>query len=117
MISQILGGHSLEAREHVLCVYGDNFIQSVKYKLTFLPLNEFCMDHVIKLKEIEPDIINKKNEMSSFQREYMDLKKRCLLFKLMLKNSFFNQFCAHKLIVDQIWVYKNLFLAQFYSGN
>uniref|UniRef100_A0A914EH59 J domain-containing protein n=1 Tax=Acrobeloides nanus TaxID=290746 RepID=A0A914EH59_9BILA len=81
------GGHSLEAREHVLCVYGDNFIQSVKYKLTFLPLNEFCMDHVIKLKEIEPDIINKKNEMASFQREYMDLKKRWEAAKQRLKEE------------------------------
>lgn len=71
-----VGGSTLEAREHILCVYGDNFIQSVKYKLVFLPLHEYCQPYVQKLNELEPTLTNRKNEMADFQKEYMDLKKK-----------------------------------------
>lgn len=77
----------MEPREHVLCVYGDNFIQSVKYKLTFLPLNDFCTAHVKKIVEVEPELNEKKTEMATFQREYMDLKKRWEAAKQRLKEE------------------------------
>lgn len=70
------GAHTLEAREHFLCVYGDNFIQSVKYKITLLPLSEFCQEAVDKITTVEPVLSEKRNEMSTFQKEYMDLKRR-----------------------------------------
>jgi hypothetical protein len=59
-----------------LCVYGDNFFQSVKYKLTFLPLNEHCSPAVDSISTIEPALSEKKTQMAEFQKEYMDLKKR-----------------------------------------
>lgn len=68
----------METREHILCVYGDNFFNSVKYKITFLPLNdnESCQNNVRVITDVEPKLVTKKSEMSIFQEEYMSLKKR-----------------------------------------
>lgn len=70
--------HTLECREHIVCVYGDNFFQSVKYKIVFLPLNgeEECTQTVELIKQVEPILTEKKKEMSKFQEEYMDLKRK-----------------------------------------
>jgi len=68
--------HTLEQRDHTLCVYGDNFFQTVRYKITFLPLNAYTRSTIEKIKAIEPILVDKKKEMQEFQKEYMDLKKR-----------------------------------------
>lgn len=75
---ETIAAHTLEKREHILCVYGDNFFNSIKYKITFYPLtsSENLQKNIKLITEIEPKLINKKTEMSTFQVEYMDLKKR-----------------------------------------
>lgn len=50
----------------------------MKYKISFLPVNALAQSAIEKIKEVEPVLINKKNEMQEFQKEYMDLKKRFL---------------------------------------
>lgn len=70
------GGHTLECRDHILCVYGDNFFQSVKYKLLFLPLTGKCDGVVSELTSIEPALSQKRLEMATFQKEYMEIKKK-----------------------------------------
>jgi len=81
------GAHTLEKGEHVLCVYGDNFFQSVKYKIAFLPLNSSNYSAVEKIRAIEPVLTSKKREMQEFQKEYMDLKKRWEAAKERLKKE------------------------------
>ncbi|CAD5221460.1 unnamed protein product [Bursaphelenchus xylophilus] len=70
------GCNSLEVRDHFLCVYGDNFFQSVKYKLQFLPLNDKCREAINEISQLEPSLTQKRTEMSIFQKEYMDIKKK-----------------------------------------
>ncbi|VDK69686.1 unnamed protein product [Anisakis simplex] len=36
---ETVGSHTLEERDHYLCVYGDNWIKDVRYQLKFVPLN------------------------------------------------------------------------------
>lgn len=72
----------MEAGEHILCVYGDNFIQSAKYKLVFLPLNDYCDSLRNKITTLEPILTEKKIVMAEFQKEYMDLEKRLVFFSL-----------------------------------
>jgi hypothetical protein len=96
------GGHTLESREHILCVYGifiqflcsttihyinlgDNFFQSVKYKISFLPLNSYTQPAIEKIRAVEPVLITKKKEMQEFQREYMDLKRKYSSISLFVK--------------------------------
>lgn len=66
----------MEIGEHILCIYGDNFIQSAKYKLVFLPLNEYCEPIRNKITTLEPILTSKKSEMVEFQKVYMDLEKK-----------------------------------------
>lgn len=70
------GAHSLEQYDHVLCVYGDNFFSNVKYKLIFLPLNKQCSEVIEMLKTAGPELVDKKRDMATFQKEYMDIKKK-----------------------------------------
>lgn len=37
---EIVRAHTLERRDHFLCVYGDNWIKDVRYQLKFVPLND-----------------------------------------------------------------------------
>ena len=71
-----LGGHTLEPYDHILCVYGDNFFNAVKYKLIFLPLDENCQQVIESLRSLGPALSDKKREMTTFQREYMEAKKK-----------------------------------------
>jgi hypothetical protein len=41
-----------------------------------LPLNEECSDQIEKLKQLGPELVDKKREMATFQKEYMDVKKK-----------------------------------------
>nr|CAD2170763.1 unnamed protein product [Meloidogyne enterolobii] len=74
---------------YILCVYGDNFLSQVKYKITFLPLptNEQANLAIETIRQIEPVLQNKKQEMQQFQREYMDLKTRWEAAKAKLKKE------------------------------
>uniref|UniRef100_A0AC35TS64 J domain-containing protein n=1 Tax=Rhabditophanes sp. KR3021 TaxID=114890 RepID=A0AC35TS64_9BILA len=71
--------------DHVICVYGDNWIQKVTYKVSFLPLNEGCKASVDEITGIESLLSSKKQEMSKFQNEYVDLKKKWEAAKAKLK--------------------------------
>ncbi|KAH7724462.1 DnaJ domain-containing protein [Aphelenchoides avenae] len=66
---------------------GKGSIHSVKYKITMLPLSEFCHEAVEKITTVEPTLTEKRNEMSTFQREYMDLKRRYEAAKERLKKE------------------------------
>lgn len=37
---ETVGAQQLDARDHFLCVYGDNWIKDVRFQLRFLPLND-----------------------------------------------------------------------------
>ncbi|KJH48665.1 hypothetical protein DICVIV_05224 [Dictyocaulus viviparus] len=68
--------HLLDTRTHILCVYGDNWLNTVKYTITFLPISS---DSVIPLEEItkvEKILLAKKAEMAKFQKEYAEAKKK-----------------------------------------
>lgn len=77
----------LQPGQHILAVYGDNFLQMVKYKISFLPLSNASLEAVEKIKEIEPNLVTKKQEMAEFQKEYMDLKKKWEAAKERLKKE------------------------------
>lgn len=76
--TEIISPQTLEACEHILCVYGDNFFNSMKYKISFYPLtsNESLQNNLKIINEIEPKLLTKKSEISTFRVEYVDLKKR-----------------------------------------
>ncbi|KAI6212854.1 hypothetical protein M3Y94_00078300 [Aphelenchoides besseyi] len=66
----------LEPRDHVLCVYGDNYCQSVTYNLIFLPFNENCSELMETLNTLGPELTEKKNQIAAFRDEYMEIKKK-----------------------------------------
>ncbi|KAF7634878.1 J domain-containing protein [Meloidogyne graminicola] len=74
---------------YLLCVYGDNFLSQVKYKITFLPIpaNQEANLEIENIKQIEPVLLNKKQEMQKFQREYMELKTKWEAAKAKLKKE------------------------------
>ncbi|KAI6176696.1 DnaJ domain protein [Aphelenchoides bicaudatus] len=100
------GGHSLEPHDHYLCVYGDNFFQSVKFKLIFLPLNEQCSEVISSLKVLGPELTDKKRDMGTFQKEYMDVKKKYEENKKRLKDEdelIQKKLAEHEGLYDQLF--------------
>ncbi|VDM16440.1 unnamed protein product [Wuchereria bancrofti] len=75
---EVVGAHTLEQRDHFLCVYGDNWIKDVRYQLKFVPLNDspISMECVRDLTTTEEALIKKKSEMSKFQVEYTEAIKK-----------------------------------------
>uniref|UniRef100_A0A914XR76 J domain-containing protein n=1 Tax=Plectus sambesii TaxID=2011161 RepID=A0A914XR76_9BILA len=69
------GATKLEPREHLICVYGDNWIKDVKYQLRFFPA-AVGVDPIKTIIEHEKLLLAKKAEMSKFQEEYVEAKKR-----------------------------------------
>ncbi|VDL82977.1 unnamed protein product [Nippostrongylus brasiliensis] len=68
--------HLLDTRKHILCVYGDNWLNSVKYSITFLPLSSDSSSSLQEITEVEKVLLAKKTEMAKFQSEYADAKKK-----------------------------------------
>ncbi|EYB84276.1 hypothetical protein Y032_0320g2399 [Ancylostoma ceylanicum] len=68
--------HLLDSRKHILCVYGDNWLNSVKYSITFLPISNDSAVHLKEITEVEKDLLAKKTEMAKFQTEYAEAKKK-----------------------------------------
>uniref|UniRef100_A0A0R3RXZ4 J domain-containing protein n=1 Tax=Elaeophora elaphi TaxID=1147741 RepID=A0A0R3RXZ4_9BILA len=75
---EVVGAHTLERRDHFLCVYGDNWIKDVRYQLKFVPLNDspVSLECVRDLTTTEETLIKKKSEMSKFQVEYTETMKK-----------------------------------------
>jgi len=69
------GATKLEPREHLICVYGDNWIKDVKYQLRFLPVAPNA-EPVKIITESEKVLLAKKTEMAKFQEEYVEAKKK-----------------------------------------
>lgn len=88
----------LDSRKHILCVYGDNWINSVKlvfllsfllisfhfssfipffrYAISFLPIDDRSMEDFTNIQELEKELSSKKSEMTRFQIEYTNAKKK-----------------------------------------
>ena len=64
----------LEAGEHLLAVYGDNWFNDVKYNLRLLPAANPC-PAIQTITSTEVKLLAKKTEMSKFQEEFMAAKK------------------------------------------
>ncbi|VDM47619.1 unnamed protein product [Toxocara canis] len=75
---ETVGAHTLEDRDHFLCVYGDNWIKDVRYQLKLLPLSGSAdsMQFVNEIKSTEEVLVRKKTEMSQFQIEYAEAEKK-----------------------------------------
>ncbi|TKR77602.1 hypothetical protein L596_018537 [Steinernema carpocapsae] len=84
---ETVGSHTLDERDHILCVYGDNWIKTVKYKLTFVPLSAQAAESVLELNELETNLAEKKTDMAQFQTEYTEAKKRYEAAKKRLKEE------------------------------
>uniref|UniRef100_A0A7E4VZC7 J domain-containing protein n=1 Tax=Panagrellus redivivus TaxID=6233 RepID=A0A7E4VZC7_PANRE len=84
---QVQGGHTLEPRKHLIAVFGDNFLQEAKVKITFVPIGPYTDEIVGTIQELEPKLKKRKEEMSEFQREYMDAKAKWEAAKERLKRE------------------------------
>lgn len=68
--------HLLDSRKHILCVYGDNWLNSVKYSITFLPISVNSVVYLEEITKVEKVLLEKKVEMAKFQTEYAAAKKK-----------------------------------------
>ncbi len=50
----------------------------VKYQLQFLPLNHDSLAPLHAIENIEKSLVEKKGEMSLFQSEFLDAKRKCV---------------------------------------
>ncbi|XP_057826814.1 chaperone protein dnaJ 15 [Cryptomeria japonica] len=59
----------LKAGTHIFAVYGDNFFKSASYTIEAICAKSF-EDSTEKLKEVEAQILTKRNELRQFETEY-----------------------------------------------
>jgi len=62
--------------EHLFCVYGDNWFQTVKYNLRVLVAEPRDEMNAIKIMEAEIRLADKKEHLEKFQPEFCELKKK-----------------------------------------
>jgi len=72
---------------HLFCVYGDNWFQSVSYKLRCLVAVPPDTDCVTTIKSTEEKLAGKKKELESFQSEFCEIKKKYDAAKERLEND------------------------------
>jgi len=62
--------------QHLFCVYGDNWFQSVKYNIKVLVAEPRDEMNAIKIMEAEIRLADKKEHLEKFQPEFCELKKK-----------------------------------------
>ena len=83
---------SLLPGEHLFCVYGDNWFQSVKYSLRCLVAVDQGQECVAKIKSSEEKLAEKKRHLENFQ-----VQLRMFFFISNSKSIFFQgEFCELK---------------------
>ncbi|RXH79291.1 hypothetical protein DVH24_040438 [Malus domestica] len=65
----------LKAGTHIFAVYGDNFFKTATYTIEALCVRSY-EDTTEKLKEIEAQILRKRNELRQFESEYRKALQR-----------------------------------------
>lgn len=65
----------LKAGTHIFAVYGDNFFKSASYTIEAI-CAESCLETAVKLKEVEAQILLKRNELRQFETEYREVLAR-----------------------------------------
>ncbi|CAI4231078.1 unnamed protein product [Auanema sp. JU1783] len=66
----------LDNRKHFLCVYGDNWLNLVKYTITFLPIADESIEVFNEITTNERVLLQKKTEMAKFQNEYTEAVRK-----------------------------------------
>jgi len=64
----------LQAGRHLFCVYGDNWINDVKFQIQFVVCNK-APEIVQEIQQTEARMAQKKTELQKFQTEYMTARK------------------------------------------
>jgi len=72
---------------HLFCVYGDNWFQSVSYKLRCLVAPPKTSPEVQTIISTEGKLANKKKELEGYQSEFCELKKKFDAAKERLEND------------------------------
>ncbi|VDO93050.1 unnamed protein product [Soboliphyme baturini] len=68
---------NLQPGKHIFCIYGDNWINDVKYEVSVLLAGDGL--HVVNsIQEMEKSLYKLKMNMADFQKEYMEAKNRFL---------------------------------------
>lgn len=65
----------LKAGTHIFAVYGDNFFKSASYTIEAI-CAETYLEAAVKLKDIEAQILAKRNELRQFETEYREVVAR-----------------------------------------
>jgi len=62
--------------QHLFCIYGDNWFQSVKYQIRVLVSAHRDESSAVKIMESEIRLAEKKEQLEIFQPEFCDIKKK-----------------------------------------
>ncbi|XP_073393364.1 chaperone protein dnaJ 15 isoform X2 [Physcomitrium patens] len=65
----------LTAGTHIFAVYGDNFFKSASYTIEAICAESY-LETAVKLKDIETQLLSKRNELKQFEVEYREVLAR-----------------------------------------
>jgi len=65
----------LEPGDHLVCVYGDNFLNAAKISLTAIAVSQATQMLQSSIKNIDSEVINKRQVIREFQDEYLAARK------------------------------------------
>ncbi|KAE8716491.1 Chaperone protein dnaJ 15 [Hibiscus syriacus] len=94
----------LKAGTHIFAVYGDNFFKTASYTIEALCAKSF-EDTTEKLKDIEAQILSKRNELRQFETEYRKALARY--------QEVTNRYSQEKQSVDELLKHRDSIHASF----
>jgi hypothetical protein len=83
----------LKAGTHIFAVYGDNFFKSARYTIEAICMDSF-VENVVKLKEVEAQLLAKRGELRQFEIEYREVIPLFPIFHCLSSPLHFCIICA-----------------------
>ncbi|XP_024388789.1 chaperone protein dnaJ 15 isoform X1 [Physcomitrium patens] len=83
----------LTAGTHIFAVYGDNFFKSASYTIEAICAESY-LETAVKLKDIETQLLSKRNELKQFEVEYREVLARF--------QAVTNKYAQEKQAVDEL---------------
>ncbi|CAK9197262.1 unnamed protein product [Sphagnum troendelagicum] len=96
----------LKAGTHIFAVYGDNFFKSARYTIEAICMDSF-VENVVKLKEVEAQLLAKRGELRQFEIEYREALARF--------TAVTNKYSLEKHTVDELLKLRNKIHESFTS--
>eukprot|EP00903_Cladosiphon_okamuranus_P008939 g8555.t1 len=66
----------LEAGDHLVCVYGDNWLRAASFSLMAIPLSARATEEQDSIKSVDAQLVAQREQLKAFKPEYLEAKAK-----------------------------------------